>query len=777
MVFALVLAAVMAGFFARSLFGGLILSPADVLFVSASFREFGGRDYEPANRLLIDPVLQFQPWIERNRESLLSGRLPLWNDSAGCGAPLLANGQSAPFDPFQLIAYLGRPPHAYAWMAAARLWTAGLGMFLLAWRWGLGSWGRWFAGLSFPFCGFVTLWLLFPVTNVAVWMPWLFLAGDAALRRPNVRNTGLSALACGLTFLGGHVQTSAHILLASGLYAGWFWIGAGRPARVAVAWVAGVSLGLTVAAVSILPLAVYLTKSPVWEDRQREAASPLSLTRPRVLDAVCLAVPYVFGSQRRGQPNLARGLGVHNVNESAGGFAGLATLIWLAPHAWRARRGNPNVAFLVAIGLFGFLGAYGFPPVANILRAVPVVRVIDPRRLGLWTAFSLVLLGGIGLDHLGERWPGGLARWWVSLWAAAALGLAVAAVAIPTSEGWLTDRAERHYAHAAESTEGADPATYQARAARQVHATLAFLPRVLGLAAAQLALMAGLALGASRGLIPTVRLKAALGTLTVLELWGFAYGANPEISPRDDRPIPKVLAAVLAEYGPGARVLGVGGELPPNVAMRYGLADPRNYDSVELTRSLAWFEPLYEPGPASRSSRRTVTWAGVVRARERLRDAGVVAAVSSTRPPGEFREESEPIGAVWLTRLDAAPLISLESSGRAVKHGGAAGSFEGSVSLERADRLIVRQTFDPGWTAAVDGRDVRVEAYRETFLAVPLGPGTHEVRIIYDPVEVRVACATSLGGLLLAAAMSAGVPSGLAARFRSNGLEGSGRSG
>ena len=30
--------------------------------------------------------------------------------------------------------------------------------------------------------------------------------------------------------------------------------------------------------------------------------------------------------------------------------------------------------------------------------------------------------------------------------------------------------------------------------------------------------------------------------------------------------------------------------------MRYGLADARNYDSVELTRSLDWFAPLYEPG-------------------------------------------------------------------------------------------------------------------------------------------------------------------------------------
>ena len=65
--FSAVLSAFVAGFLGESLFCGRVLSPADVLFVSASFRERGGPRYEPANRLLMDPVLQFQPWLEFNR--------------------------------------------------------------------------------------------------------------------------------------------------------------------------------------------------------------------------------------------------------------------------------------------------------------------------------------------------------------------------------------------------------------------------------------------------------------------------------------------------------------------------------------------------------------------------------------------------------------------------------------------------------------------------------------------------------------------------------------
>ena len=169
----------------------------------------------------MDPVLQFQPWLEFNRTMLRQGRLPLWNPYAGCGAPHLACGQSAVFDPFHLIAYLGTVPQALGWMAVGRLWVAGLGMFLLARAWGCGFWGRWFAGLVYPFCGFLIVWLLYPVTPVAIWLPWMLLVTDRLVHRPRPRYAGMLAIVVGLTIVGGHIQTSAHVLLAAGLFAVW----------------------------------------------------------------------------------------------------------------------------------------------------------------------------------------------------------------------------------------------------------------------------------------------------------------------------------------------------------------------------------------------------------------------------------------------------------------------------------------------------------------------------------------------------------------------------
>jgi hypothetical protein len=536
-----------------------------------------------------------------------------------------------------------------------------------------------------------------------------------------------------------------------------------------VAWATGVVLGLVIAAVAVVPLWVYLGKSPVWGDRERERPSPWRLTRPRVLDGLCTAVPGAFGGQRRGQPNLARALGVHNANESSGGYAGLATLLWLAPQAWLARRGNPRVAFLVGLTAVGFLGGFGFPPVVNVLRAVPVLNVTDLRRLSLWVAFGLTLLGGVGLDHLATPWPRRVARWWLSLGAAGVLALGLGAAAVPRAEPWLRARAEGHYRHA---PAGADGLTTAARADRQVRLVLDYVPRVLALTAAEVAALAALAVLAHRGRVPWPSARLAVLAVTAAELFATGYGLNPAIDRRDDRPVTALLERLRREVGASGRVLGLGEELLPNVAMRYGLADPRNYDSVELARSLDWFEPLYESDGAGRSSRRPVTWSGVLRARDRLRGASVAAVVAASPPPAALGARAEKVGASWVAWLDPEPLVTVGPAGgparaRAVVDNG---KILIDVDCLCESTLVVRQTYDPGWKAVVDGRPAEVGPGPVAFLSLRLGAGRHRVALGYDPPEARAACAASLGGVLAALAALSGAGPGSWARFRARGL-------
>jgi hypothetical protein len=753
--FGLVLAILLGGFFHESLLGSKILSPADVLLVEASFQGAQGLDYEPANRLLMDPVLQFQPWLEWNRSQIRQGRLPLWNPLAGCGAPHLANGQSAVFDPFNLIAYLGTVPDALAWMAAGRLWVAGLGMFLLARRWRLGRWGRWFAGLVFPFSGFLVAWLLYPVTPTAIWIPWLFLASDRVLQRPGGVSIVLVAIVTALVLFGGHIQTGAHVLLAVGLFVVWRMRARGVGLGV-LAWVSGIVLGLALAAVQILPLADYLNKSPVWTDRRREVVPWWKPSTPRLLDALCTALPYIYGSQRRGQPNLARAVGVHNLNESSGGFAGLPTLLLLVPLGWKVMRGRsglggagpsngPDVApFLFGMAIIGFLGAFRLPPVDNVLRLLPVLNVTDNRRLGLWMAFSSPLLGGIGLDRLREG--ARLGKRWSRAMALAAVGLFIAAGAIIASEPVLRRRAEAHYREAAERKPEADPEIYRRRADRRVAATVEFLPRYYAVTGCGLLILAGLMAVARRRPGPNRWLPASIFVLTLADLGRFGLGLNPAIDREIQSFEPPVIAYLRRELKPGERALGIGEELPPNVLMRFGLGDPRNYDSVELARNLGWLAPLFgESGSATQAatSRRTIDWRGVARARERLEEAGVARVVGASPPPEGLFKKAEKVGEVWVVRLDAMPWAGWISDRSAADSRRGGGRIETHLRADRADALIVRETWDEGWIARVDGTARPVYPNLNTFLRIDIPKGSHKLILEYDPPAVRRGLAAS----------------------------------
>lgn len=747
--FALVLATCLAVFFHATLLGDKVLSPADVLLVEASFRDQAASEYEPFNRLLMDPVLQFQPWLELNRTMIRQGRLPLWNPYAGCGAPHLANGQSAVFDPFHLVAYVGTVPRALGWMAAGRLWVAGVGMFLLARRWGAGSWGRWFAGLVYPFCGFLIVWLLYPVTPVAIWLPWLLLTSERVIHEPRARRAGQLAIVVGLILVGGHVQTGAHVLLAGGLFALWRAASTSSTWRDRVwslrGWTAGIVLGLLLGAVQIIPLGHYLARSPVWGDRQREARTWWTLARPRLLDAVCTALPYAYGSQRRGHPNLARGVGVHNLNESAGGYAGLATLIWLAPLAFRERGRRPEVGFLSVLVVVGALGAFRLPPVDNLLRTLPVLDVTDNRRLSLWLAFGLSLLGGFGIDAL--RRGASPPRSWIAAWLIGA-GLAGGiAAGIPRLQPVIRERAERHYRQSASAAAETDPARAREKADRQVRAAIDFLPLYYGVVAGELALLAGLATalrrrpGLGRWLAPVF-----LG-LTLAELAGFGFGLNPAIAPAVQSHTPPVIARLQQVLEPGQRAIGIGEELPPNVLMRFGLSDPRNYDSIELASSLECLAPLFEPGPESLNSRRQITWEGVHRARNRLAQACVVAAVGATPPPSDRFARVERVGNVWIAWLDAASWASVERSAELVSFRSEPGRATLRIRAATADRLLIRESLDPSWRARIDGAAARIDAHGPHFMSVGTPPGDHVVELEYYPNDIFYGVLLSVLGM------------------------------
>ena len=362
----------------------------------------------------------------------------------------------------------------------------------------------------------------------------------------------------------------------------------------------------------------------------------------------------------------------------------------------------------------------------------------DNRRLTLWVAFGLVLLGGSG-SSTGPRRRSGVA------WA-------LALVARPgrrARDCWLWRSAS------AASSRGSAPGPWHtmpkpprrlrgptrrntARAERQVRLTLTFLPRYLGLAGGHLLGLVALAALWRRGRVGARLVRPVLLGLTLVDLFGFGVGLNPAIAAADDRPESPGDRLSPPRGRPVGRILGLGEELPPNTLMRYGLADVRNYDSVELARSLDWFAPLYdEPSPRPVRAGATITWDGVLRGRERLREAGGRRGrrgdPASRRRLCAGRARGRGLGrpARWPGRWSTAWRGGTLS--RRLERPG----FD-PHSRSMPGRRSNRRARDLGPRLAGRGRRpaVPVEPHRGAFLAVPVPAGRHELVLRYDPPEV-----------------------------------------
>ncbi len=77
---------------------------------------------------------------------------------------------------------------------------------------------------------------------------------------------------------------------------------------------------------------------------------------------------------------------------------------------------------------------------------------------------------------------------------------------------------------------------------------------------------------------------------------------------------------------------------------------------------------------------------------------------------------SKRLGDVWIAWLDAKPWADSESGRADVAFIRDHGRARILVDAIAADRLVVRETWDPGWRALLDGKPVEIQAKSGVFL-------------------------------------------------------------
>jgi len=357
--------------------------------------------------------------------------------------------------------------------------------------------------------------------------------------------------------------------------------------------------------------------------------------------------------------------------------------------------------------LFALLAAYHLLGFRQLLLALPVINrgLHHYMKFGLELGFALLAAAGC------DRWLAGKGR---GLLAGAGLVLGLLAVAW----GWFGDDLRAH-----------------GLAGQQAVWTAA-------IAVLMVLLALSLLVSAERrwSVLPW------LPALLLIDLTAAHARTNPGLS--NARLYP-VTGAVRFLQGKPERVAGLGEALHPDAAMVYGLYDVRGDSPVKLQRYEEVYADLGTPDPVyfHPVERWSSPWL------DRLGVRWVLGGPSEEAPPGLGWKlaYSGTDARVW-ERPGAQPLARLEGGGQVQVARRLPGEWRVAFQSPLPDRLVVAETWDPGWKATVDGQAVAIEPRDGILMTVPLPAGSGSVDLRYHPAGFTLGMMLSLLGLGVLAA-------------------------
>ncbi len=550
--------------YGASLVGDKVLLPLDILRMGPTYLPYapGEKVIMPHDRVLADLVQTGEPMRLFAVAEVRAGRMPLWNPYNYCGSPFLASNYPAVFSPFRVVDYIFPGPRTIAWVQLLKSVVAGLGAYLYFRRvLAIGYWPAAITAWCYPLGSVFIFWAVYPLSFVLLWLPWLLLFVDGAVRQPGGASAPLLGLVTAALLVCGHLATAAQVLLAGGMYFLWclvdqhswrgLWSAAAAKsiAAVTLAWM----LGFLLSAPQNLPTAEYLRISRRVASRQvgKVEDPPVGLSGlPQ------LVLPYFYGTSQQGSAYIAP----RNLIESpAQAYAGLVLTLSVAPLGLSSRRHRSiNLFWLVAaIVSAGYI--LDVPGIVHFYQLFPL-NLLRNNRFVFLAAWCVLSLAAVGLEQIAR----GEARWrdvyFVPLVLLVALG------------GWCILRSV--YLPLADLPKpGAvynvpvDPvAIYGWFRRMYVSAAVICAAGALFWVALWTGQMA------RRGAI------FAVGLLALVEIVFTAYGFNAQSERALYYPrLPALVALSTAERG---RVCGVYC-LPPMLNLSHRLADIRGYDGVD----------------------------------------------------------------------------------------------------------------------------------------------------------------------------------------------------
>ena len=702
------------------------------------------------NGVIYDQVSVFNPWTYLAWNQVHHGMLPLWNPDSVLGMPLAFNWQSSAFSLPALVGYLFPVHLAYTVQILVTLVVAGTGVYVLGRVLGLGVLGCVLAATAYELSGPFVAWLGWPNAQVMSWAGWLFAAAVVVLR--------------GRRRLVGVVGFG--VVVAAAVYAG----------QPEILVLLGLSLVLFVAAMLLQRTAVLRGSGPVLRpvvDLVVGTVAGLALGAPLLLPGL-----QVVGATVRSNPGAAfntannlyrRALTVHDMagilfsgydgNQVAGSHfwnlinaQNLAAYVGVIPVLLAVlavgRRGRRPESVAMAVVAVAAFAAVFVPPLVSLLDGLPRIGAVVWMRALLPLAFSLAVLGGIGLDRLVRSPPDpGLRRWLAALVGGGALLVALL---------WFLGRGHL------------PPVFLHVRDDSFVWPVVS-LAVAAGAWFALVTAAAGQGAGADAAAGRRRHWRAALGAGLALIVCQSAFlvtsGAPWPSSSPGYFPTNPAIAALQRTVG--SSLVGLGQGACPFIPPSVGILEDTNI--VYGVHEFTVYDPTVPGAYFASWLHATGTGAGRGRHGSPNFFCPVVASVAAARlygiayviePPGVSGPAGttfvRTVGAEGLYRVPGAAqatLVPLAAGGRlpAAGVGGTALAVAHpsptAWSLRTAagapGELRLRLSDVAGWHATIDGRPLRLEPFASVMLQARIPPGHHRIELHYWPTSLTAGLAVA----------------------------------
>ncbi|MEZ4640729.1 MAG: hypothetical protein R2856_38195 [Caldilineaceae bacterium] len=383
---------------------GEVIVPGDIPYTNAFWAaDPGATQFSPLkNGLLSDQINQFFVWHSLASDAMQNGRgLPLWNPYVFTGQPLVGNAQSALFYPPNLLLRWFSPGSVASLRGLFNIIVAAIFTFLFTRSLQVSARGSIFAAIAFAFSGPLIVWLGHPHSNVLATLPLVLWAVEMTVHRPQIREIAVLGIGVGLSFLGGHPETTFHVLAFAFVYGGLRLVFL-RPGIKAMAartggLLAGSLLGLGVAAIQVLPFAISIAEFNAGRWRPVDGRLELAHSSewlPNLASGVTAIFPNFFGNPVTNNYNWPFA-NFQNYNEQSIYFGVLPWAMMLGVLLFRPRKvvvwivlGLALVALAVAWRLPGF----------ELVNHLPLFSISLNKRLKMIFVLFAAVASGFGFD-------------------------------------------------------------------------------------------------------------------------------------------------------------------------------------------------------------------------------------------------------------------------------------------------------------------------------------------------------------------------------------------